>query len=993
MTHLGQYETVVFCYKRNVIMLEQTSGENNMNSYIKLLFLVLIINITSCSLFSEPQKERDSAFHACGRAAFDGLPAIAEKHTERFLGKVSEDVANCRGGKKALANRNSVWVDWSNYWGTGAASSKAVGPEGITLLGEHLRPNGRGVDGTLLDLEYQRMELIRFNLFDNNTYKLYVTGEQGTAGPLLKKWDAMKLAETHPEFQQVTTATGRQVCRGELIRHRNLTGICNDIYNPAMGATNQIFARNIQFEATFPRLGKNDLARNRHADRLSLLTPDPQVISRKLFSRKQASPDVCNFGKGVEGGSLSTQCDYKKAPFFNVLAAYWIQFMTHDWFYHLREGRNSGTRMSVGCTTQMVDNKEVALTPDQVKKLGCRPSDHTDTILIAEHEPAPVFEYQNKQYLARAPRTTQNTVTAWWDASQIYGFDELSIQRVKRDPKDTARLLMRPRGNHAGTGETQGYMPVFAPEDPINPAWKGQEATAFGDAWTVGLSFYHNTFIREHNLFVDSFRDRAAATPKSDSGLRNPDKPEEIITNEQVTNEELFQIARMVVAAEIAKIHTIEWTTQLLYDEPMFMGMNANWNGLLEVDNPLGTVLEKVVVNQLASSNDVTKANQLYSVFASGAGIFGLGSHRYEDHAGFLGYIPDDKDIWSITNPEHVNGGINHFGSPFNFPEEFTTVYRLHPLLPDVLEFREWNAPDTISKKVPIINTFRAKATVAMTEGGLGSWALSMGRQRLGALTLQNHPQFLQNIEMSHTPGVTEKIDLAALDLIRDRERGIPRFNEFRRQYGLTYLKSFDDFIDQRVAVGSDARKEQQRMVELLREVYGQHVCDASKVISNAQLNTDGSEINDCLGHPDGTLVDNIEDLDTVVGWLSEYTRPHGFAISETQFHVFILNASRRLFSDRFFTSSFRPEFYSHLGVEWVTNNGPDGKQMETEPYNGHVVEVSPMKRILLRTVPELASELVGVMNVFDPWARDKGEYYSLQWKPKASAINDPSFN
>ena len=62
-------------------------------------------------------------------------------------------------------------------------------------------------------------------------------------------------------------------------------------------------------------------------------------------------------------------------------------------------------------------------------------------------------------------------------------------------------------------------------------------------------------------------------------------------------------------------------------------------------------------------------------------------------------------------------------------------------------------------------------------------------------------------------------------------------------------------------------------------------------------------------------MVDNIEDVDTVVGWLAESTRPHGFAISETQFMVFILNASRRLFSDRFFTSSFRPEFYTTLGV------------------------------------------------------------------------------
>jgi len=104
----------------------------------------------------------------------------------------------------------------------------------------------------------------------------------------------------------------------------------------------------------------------------------------------------------------------------------------------------------------------------------------------------------------------------------------------------------------------------------------------------------------------------------------------------------------------------------------------------------------------------------------------------------------------------------------------------------------------------------------------------------------------------------------------------------------------------------------------------------------------------------DGSLVDNIEDLDTIVGYLAETTRPHGFAISETQFVVFILNASRRLFSDRFFTSSFRPEFYTHLGVRWVMDNGPDGKVMEKGTPNGHKVEVSTLKRVLQRTIPEL---------------------------------------
>jgi hypothetical protein len=140
-------------------------------------------------------------------------------------------------------------------------------------------------------------------------------------------------------------------------------------------------------------------------------------------------------------------------------------------------------------------------------------------------------------------------------------------------------------------------------------------------------------------------------------------------------------------------------------------------------------------------------------------------------------------------------------------------------------------------------------------------------------------------------------------------------------------------------------------------------------------------------------MVDNIEDVDTVVGWLAEFTRPHGFAISETQFHVFILNASRRLFSDRFFTSSFRPEFYTTLGHEWVLNNGPGPKQWESGLYNGHKVEVSTLKRLMLRTMPELSSQLTDVRNVFDPWARDRGDYYSLQWKPTSSASSDESYH
>ncbi len=883
----------------------------------------------------------------CGEAALQGFRPIAATRLQRFLGKVTKETAVCRGGNDAVQFRAAPWVDWQKYWATADASSK--GRAGTDQ-------DQRGVTGALTDLEYQRMELIKFNLFDNSgTYQQYVKGSGNTAGSSLTVWSEMRLPPSHPNYKDVG-GDGPQVCTGNLIRARTLTGICNDLRNPLMGSTNQLFGRLVELDATFPDLGKTELARNRHAGRLQLLQPDPQVVSRKLLSRAQNNPEKCRGGQGSDDDSKDADCDYQKANSFNVLAAFWIQFMTHDWFSHLEEGHNAPELMKTGCQP-----------PADAAKLGCRPDDVMDRALIADASDPPVFDdASGKAYLTRAYKTTRNNVTAWWDASQIYGYDETSLQRVKRDPKDRAGLLL----------DSSGYLPILSVRDPMKPEWQGQEATAFPDNWSIGLSFYHNVFAREHNAFVAAFRKQAALTPGDDCGLRNPSRPNQAIAYRDVTADELFDVARLVISAEIAKIHTIEWTTQLLYDEPLYRGMNANWSGLFGGNQDLSNLV-RTIAGKVGQSG-ARDANQLFSVFASGAGIFGLGS---------------TAPGWNIADANLVNGGTHHFGVPFNFPEEFITVYRLHPLVPDLVEYRELAGnPNAIVKKIAMVKTFRGLATERMRSGGIANWAVSMGRQRSGALTLNNHPQFLQSLPMPRLHAGTGLVDVAALDILRDRERGVPRFNEFRRQLGLRQLTSFDELVDVSAQPGSPERASQDALIHDLREVYGQHSCDESKKITDAQLDQRGNPLNDCLGHPNASLVDNIEDVDTVVGWLAESTRPHGFAISETQFQVFILNASRRLFSDRFFTSSFRPEFYTSLGVRWVTDNGPDGKVMEKGSPNGHPQEVLPLKRVLLRTIPELAPELATVINTFDPWARDRGEYYSLEWKARAGAESDDAF-
>ena len=94
----------------------------------------------------------------------------------------------------------------------------------------------------------------------------------------------------------------------------------------------------------------------------------------------------------------------------------------------------------------------------------------------------------------------------------------------------------------------------------------------------------------------------------------------------------------------------------------------------------------------------------------------------------------------------------------------------------------------------------------------------------------------------------------------------------------------------------------------------------------------------------------DIDKVDLQVGMYAE-PLPPGFGFSDTAFRVFILMASRRLKSDRFFTTDWRPEVYSREGMQWITNNG--------------------MIDVLLRHYPELSPVLRTAKNAFAPWRRE----------------------
>jgi Animal haem peroxidase len=311
-------------------------------------------------------------------------------------------------------------------------------------------------------------------------------------------------------------------------------------------------------------------------------------------------------------------------------------------------------------------------------------------------------------------------------------------------------------------------------------------------------------------------------------------------------DQRLFDTAWLINSALMAKIHTVEWTPGIVNTPALWFAMNVNWSG-----------------------------------------VFG---QTLKDRFGRLG----NSEIFSgiMGSPQE------HHGARFQLTEEFISVYRMHPLLRD-----DWNLYDAESGELRAQHEFvdlqGAHTRDFMQDYEISDLIYSMGVEHPGQITLHNYPRALQRFRRIDG----ELMDLATLDILRDRERGVPRYNDFREELRMPRIRSFEELTPNR------------QWAEEIRRVYDS----------------------------------DIDKVDLQVGMYAE-PLPPGFGFSDTAFRVFILMASRRLKSDRFFTTDFRPEVYTQTGIDWVTH--------------------TKMKDVLLRHYPELEPALDGLPNAFLPWNR-----------------------
>ena len=199
----------------------------------------------------------------------------------------------------------------------GVRPARAASPATQTLA----RPAPRsqsGLRGALADLEYQRIELIRFNLFDNSgTYRQFVEGRDGVGG--LEGLGRDAASADDPEYDAVGGA-GNQLCTGELIRFRNA--------RPESATTSAIRAWARRTAVRPQRAVRSDVpdARPQRARQESSWRSDRACCnpirrsSAASCSRATSQIRPSATTDRPAGRRATRNCDYKKAPFFNVLA-------------------------------------------------------------------------------------------------------------------------------------------------------------------------------------------------------------------------------------------------------------------------------------------------------------------------------------------------------------------------------------------------------------------------------------------------------------------------------------------------------------------------------------------------------------------------------------------------------------------------------------------------------------------------------------------------
>ena len=145
------------------------------------------------------------------------------------------------------------------------------------------------------------------------------------------------------------------------------------------------------------------------------------------------------------------------------------------------------------------------------------------------------------------------------------------------------------------------------------------------------------------------------------------------------------------------------------------------------------------------------------------------------------GALGDLQKIFTGLNDNELLGGIpgsptDHHTAPYSLTEEFVSVYRMHSLMPDDYTIRSAADGAVLGQfELPEISGRRGRTVLEQFE--LADLFYSFGVAIPGALRLHNFPRTLQNLVQDNG----DRFDLATVDILRDRERGVPRYNQFRR--------------------------------------------------------------------------------------------------------------------------------------------------------------------------------------------------------------------